>query len=139
MQYYVDWLEQNCLGLLPIADHKYDYEPIYVDIPNEFPIVIVNAGYSRSLGVSCRFYKTEIRMKEYRDRDFSEEPSEYTTSARPYYPFGGSDGLVGSTCVKKYPITGAIYLNEHRFLFGIISFSHVFSGAIYMAIFCPYP
>ncbi len=131
LQYYVYWQEQNCLGFLPIADHKYDYEPIfiYIDIPNDFPAGIVNAGYSKALGASCRFRKTEVRMNEYTDRDFNEYPIEYKTSPEPHYPFGGPDGLDGNTCVKKYPITGAIYLNKFQPMFGISSCSHVFSGA----------
>ena len=125
------WLEQNCLGLLPIADHKYDYEPIfiYVKAPVEFPVGIVNGGYSRSLGPSCRFHKTEIRMKEYGERDFTEYEFDYKTSPEPFYPFGGSYGLSGSTCIKKYPIAGAIYMDELHPLFSITSCSHVFSGA----------
>jgi hypothetical protein len=131
LQYYVYWLDQNCLGLLPIADHKYDYEPIfiYIQSPKEFPVGIVNAGYSRGLGMSCRFHKTEIRMEEFRTRDFNEDEFSYKTSPEPFYPFGGSDGLNGSTCVKKYPIAGAVYLNELQPMFGITSCSHVFSGA----------
>jgi hypothetical protein len=131
LQYYLYWIEQNCLGLLPIADHKYDYEPIliYVEPPLEFPIGIVNAGYSKGLGMSCRFHKTEIRMKEFENRDFSEYELRYKTSAEPFYPFGGSQGVSGSTCVKKYPIGGAIYMNELHPILAITSCSHVFSGA----------
>lgn len=131
IQYYVYWLDQNCLGLLPVADHRYDYEPIFVYLnpPRPFPIGIVNAGYSKGLGVSCRFHKAEIRMKEYPERDFSEYVAKYKTSPKPFYPFGNSSGLDGSTCVKKYPIAGAIYLNHLRPMFGITSCSHVFSGA----------
>ena len=131
IQYYVYWLDQNCLGLLPVADHKYDYEPIfvYLEPPKPFPIGIVNAGYSKGLGMACRFHKTEIRMEEYAGRDFNEYEAKYKTSAEPFYPFGNSSGLDGSTCVKKYPIAGAIYLNNLRPMFGITSCSHVFSGA----------
>jgi hypothetical protein len=131
IQYYVYWLEQDCLGALPIADHKYDYEPIfvYLEPPKEFPIGIVNAGYSKALGMSCRFHKTEVRMKDYNERDISEAQVEYRTSPGPFYPFGGSDGLQGATCVKKYPLAGAMYMNELRPLFGIVSCSHVFSGS----------
>ena len=131
VQYYVYWLDQECLGLLPIADHKYDYEPIYVYLkpPTEFLVGIVNAGYSKGLGISCRFHKTEIRMREYEIRDFNEYQFNYKTSPEPIYPFGGSEGSNGTTCVKKYPITGAIYTNELRPMFGITSCSHVFSGA----------
>ncbi len=131
IQYYVYWLDQDCLGLLPIADHRYDYEPIfiYVKPPKPFPIGIVNAGYSKGLGMSCRFHKTEIRMKEFAERDFSEYETKYKTSPEPYYPFGSSEGLDGSTCIKKYPIVGAIYLSDLQPLFGIASCSHVFSGA----------
>jgi hypothetical protein len=131
LQYYVYWLDQNCLGLLPVADHKYDYEPIlvYLTPPNPFPIGIVNAGYSKGLGMACRFHKTEIRMKEFAERDFSEYEAKYKTSPEPFYPFGSSDGLDGSTCIKKYPIAGAIYLSNLKPMFGITSCSHVFSGA----------
>src|SRR5262245_23245847 len=131
LQYYVYWLDQNCLGLLPVADHRYDYEPIfiYLEPPKSFPIGIVNAGYSKGLGVSCRFHKTEIRMKDFTERDFSEYESKYKTSPEPFYPFGNSDGLDGSTCVKKYPIAGSIYLSDLHPMFGITSCSHVFSGA----------
>jgi hypothetical protein len=131
IQYYVYWLEQNCLGLLPVADHKYDYEPIfiYVKPPIEFPIGIINAGYSKGLGASCRFHKTEIRMKDFVNRDFSEYQAQYTTSPEPFYPFGGKEGLRGNTCIKKYPIAGAVYMNQLHPIFGITSCSHVFSGA----------
>ena len=131
LQYYVYWLDQNCLGLLPVADHRYDYEPIFIYLkpPNPFPIGIVNAGYSKGLGLSCRFHKTEIRMKDFVERDFSEYEAKYKTSPEPFYPFGNSDGLDGSTCVKKYPIAGSIYLSDLHPMFGITSCSHVFSGA----------
>ena len=131
VQYYVYWLEQNCLGLLPVADHKYDYEPIFIYVKPSimFPIGIVNAGYSKGLGVSCRFHKSEIRMKGIAERDFSEDEAQYKTSPEPFYPFGGSDGLNGRACVKNYPIAGAVYLNDSQPMFGITSCSHVFSGA----------
>ena len=131
IQYYVYWLEQNCLGFLPVADYKYDYEPIfiYVQPPSRFPIGIVNAGYSKGLGMSCRFHKTEIRMRDISSRDFSEYEFQYRTSPEPFYPFGGSGGLNGSTCIKKYPIAGAVYLRDSHPMFGIASCSHVFSGA----------
>ena len=131
MQYYVYWLDQNCLGLLPIADRRYDYVPIFIYLkpPRPSPIGIVNAGYSGALGMSCRFHKTEIRMKEIAERDFVESETKYKTSPEPFYPFGNSDGLNGSTCVKKYPLAGTIYLSDLQPMFGIKSCSHVFSSA----------
>ena len=131
IQYYVYWLDQDCLDILPIADHKYDYEPIliFIDLPQEFPVGIVNAGFSSSLGLTCRFHKTEIRLTEFVDRDFKEYQFRYKTSPAPSYPFGGQAGLIGSTCIKKYPISGAIYLKDLHPMFGITSCSHVFSGA----------
>ena len=131
VQYYIYWLDQNCFDILPIADHKYDYEPIlvFIDLPTEFPVGIINAGYSGGLGMACRFHKTEIRMQEFQDRDFNEYQFSYQTSPAPSYPFGGAGGLPGSTCIKKYPLAGAVYLKGLQPMFGITSCSHVFSGA----------
>ena len=131
IQYFIYWLEQNCLGLLPIADHTYDYEAIFIYLrpPEIFPVGIVNTGYSKSLGMSCRFHKTEIRREEYTERDFNEYEFPYKTSPAPSYPFGGSNGLNGSTCIRKYPLAGTVYMKELQPLFGIASCSHVFSGA----------
>jgi hypothetical protein len=44
IQYNVYWLDQNCLGRLPIADHKYDYEPIFIFVrpPKRYPVGIIN-------------------------------------------------------------------------------------------------
>ena len=131
LQYYVYWLEQNCLGLLPVADHHYDYEPIFIYLqpPSIFPIGIVNGGYSKGLGMACRFHKTEIRTKEITERDFNEYEAKYKTSPEPFYPFGGKEGLNGAACIKKYPLAGAVYFNNSQPIFGIASCSHVFSGA----------
>lgn len=131
VQYYLYWLDQNCLGIMPIADHKYDYEPILIFLkpPNLFPVGIVNAGYSKYLGISCRFHKTEIRRMEYTKRDENEREFQYLTSPSPYYPFGGSEGRPFKTCVKKYPLSGSIYFEETKPLFALTACSHVFSGA----------
>ena len=131
IQYFLYWLDQNCLGMMPIADHKYDYEPILIFFkpPNLFPIGVVNAGYSKYLGISCRFHKTEIRRIEYTLRDEHERDFQYLTSSSPYYPFGGASGRTCKTCIKKYPLSGAIYFEETRPLFALAACSHVFSGA----------
>lgn len=131
IQYYIYWLEQNCAGFLPIADHKYDYEPIFIYVrpPELFPVGVINSGYSKVLGLSCRFHKAEIRRKEYAVRDATEQRVAYKTSPQPFYPFGGSEGRKVRACVKKYPLAGAIYFDELRPLFGIAECSHVFSGA----------
>ena len=67
-------------------------------------------------------------MKEFADRDFSEYEVKCKTSPKPFYPFGNSDGLDGKTCVKKCPISGAIY-RDLKPIFEITLCSHVFSGA----------
>lgn len=131
LQYYVYWLDQNCMGIMPIADHKYDYEPILIFLkpPNLFPVGVVNAGYSKYLGLSCRFHKTEIRRIEYIERDEHEINFQYSTSRSPYYPFGGPEGKSSKTCVKKYPLPGSIYFEETKPIFALVACSHVFSGA----------
>lgn len=129
--YYLYWLDQNCLGIMPIADHKYDYEPILIFLkpPNLFPVGVVNAGYSKYLGISCRFHKTEIRRIEYRERDEHERNFRYLTSPSPYYPYGRTRGKSCKTCIKKYPLPGSIYFEETRPLFALAACSHVFSGS----------
>lgn len=132
IQYYVYWLEQECTGILGISNHKYDYEPIFVYIqPSEaLPIGIINSGESKVLGLNqCRFHKTEIRRKEYSVRDDVEKPYSFTTSASPYYPFGGSNGIEGRNCNKRYPIAGSIYFSGNSPMFAIASCFHAFSGA----------
>ncbi len=131
IQYYLYWLDQNCLGIMPIADHKYDYEPILIFLkpPNLFPVGIVNAGYSKYLGMSCRFHKTEIRRIEYMNRDEHEREFHYFTSPSPYYPYGGTEGRSCKTCVKKYPLSGSIYFEKTNPLFALTACSHVFSGS----------
>ena len=59
----------------------------------EFPVGIVNAGYSNGLGMACRFHKTEIRMNEFAERDFNEYQFRYQTSPAPSYPFGGAERI----------------------------------------------
>jgi hypothetical protein len=132
IQYYLYWLVQNCTGFLGIAGHKYDSEPIYVFIkpPNPGPYGIVNAGQSKARGFSdCRFHKTEVRMRDYPRRDPIEESCSFTTSAHPFYPFGGDSGAVGQNCVKKYPLAGSIYFEDYKPLFGMNTCFHSFSGA----------
>jgi hypothetical protein len=132
IQYYVYWLNQNCTGFLNISNHKYDYEPIYIFFrpPYVFPVGIINSGESKVLGPNqCRFHKTEIRRKEYDVRDQFEASCAFKTSKAPYYPFGGSGGLEGRNCAKRYPIAGSIYFSEERPLFGIATCFHAFSGA----------
>ncbi len=131
IQYFLYWLEQNCLGRLPLADHKFDYEPIliYLSPPERHPIGIVSGGYSKYLGPNCRFHKTEIRRKDILERDSAEDKFEFKTSPSPYYPFGGQEGVKSHVCIKKYPMVASVYFEDTRPLFGIISCSHVFSGA----------
>lgn len=131
IQYYVYWFDQNCMGIIPLADHKYDYEPILIFLkpPSLFPVGVVNAGYSKYLGIHCRFHKTEIRRMEFNERDQHETNFNYFTSRSPYYPFGGPKGRASKTCVKRYPLSGSLYFEETRPLFSLISCSHVFSGA----------
>jgi hypothetical protein len=128
IQYYVYWLEQICLGHLNLVSHIYDYEPIFLYIrpPIEYPVGVVNGGLSKALGAFCRFHKIEARRKEYTVRDPREYEVPYKTSPEPYYPFGEFET---KACVKKYPLPGAIYFDDLRPLFGIVSCSHVFSGA----------
>ena len=59
--YYVYWLDQNCMGIIPLADHKYDYESILIFLkpPSLFPVGVINAGYSKYLGVNCKFHKRD--------------------------------------------------------------------------------
>ena len=132
--YYVYWLVQNCSGLLRISNHIYDYEPIFVFVkpPSPIPYGIVNSGQSKASGLSefqCRFHKTEVRMREYTERDAEEKPFPFKTSSSPYYPFGGEFGAGGQNCVKKYPISGSIYFDNYNPLFGLDSCFHAFSGA----------
>lgn len=132
IQYYVYWLDQDCTSIIGISNHKYDYEPIYVYVkPSEvLPVGIINSGESKVLGLNqCRLHKTEIRRKEYSTRDDVESPCSFKTSPGPYYPFGGSSGIEGRNCSKKYPIAGSIYFSDCRPLFGIASCFHPFSGA----------
>lgn len=92
IQYYVYWFDQNCMGIIPLADHKYDYEPILIFLkpPYLFPVGVVNAGYSKCLGINCRFHKIEITIMEFNERDEHESNFEYFTSTSPYYLFGGA-------------------------------------------------
>ena len=134
IQYYVYWLMQNCSGFLRVSNHVYDYEPIFVFVkpPNPIPFGIVNSGESKATGLGefkCRFHKTEVRMKEYTERDAEEKPVSFKTSPSPYYPFGGEDGAPGQNCVKKYPISGSVYFEDCKPLLGISSCFHAFSGA----------
>jgi hypothetical protein len=128
IQYYVYWLEQICLGHLNFVSHIYDYEPIFLYIrpPIEHPVAVINGGLSKVLGAFCRFHKIEVRKKEYTVRDPKEYQVPYATASKPYYPFGKFET---SACVKKYPLPGAIYFDDLRALFGIVSCSHVFGGA----------
>jgi hypothetical protein len=128
IQYYVYWLEQNCLGHLNFVSHTYDYEPIFLFIrpPQEYPVGVVNGGLSKALGAFCRFHKIEVRRKEYITRDPKEYEVHYSTASEPYYPFGKFET---KECVKRYPLPGAIYFDDLRPIFGIVSCSHVFSGA----------
>ena len=87
---------QNCTKFIGISNHKYDYEPIFVFIkpPNPIPYGIVNSGQSRARAFGdCRFHKTEVRIREYPERDRIEEPFSFTTSRSPFYPFGGESGI----------------------------------------------
>lgn len=131
IQYYVYWLEQNCGGDLPFGDHRYDYEPIFVYLkpPRQYPVGVVNGGYSKVWGLSCRLHRNEIRRREYTIRDSTESQLVYKTSPEPYYPFGGSEGRATKSCVKRYPLAGAIYFDELRPLVGIVSCFNAFSGA----------
>jgi hypothetical protein len=131
IQYYVYWLQQNCGGSLPFGDHKYDYEPIFVYLkpPLQYPVGVVNGGYSKVWGLSCRFHKNEIRRREYTARDSTEYRWTYSTSPEPFYPFGGPQGRASESCIKRYPLPGAIYFDELRPLFGIVSCFNAFSGA----------
>jgi len=132
IQYYVYWLSQHCTDFIGISNHKYDYEPILIFVvpPEPFPTKIVNSGHSKYLGLNhCRFHKIEARSSEYLIRDDVEEPVNFTTSPSPFYPFGGKSGLIGTNCVKKYPISGAIYLENYNCMFGIDTCFHAFSGA----------
>jgi hypothetical protein len=92
IQYYGYWLIQNCTRFIGISNHKYDYEPIFVFVkpPSPIPYGIVNAGQSRARAFGdCRFHKTEVRMRDYSERDRIEESCSFTTSPSPFYPFGG--------------------------------------------------
>lgn len=132
IQYYFYWLDQNCSSFLGISNHKYDYEPIYVYFhPSEIsPIGVVNSGESKVLGLNqCRFHKTEARKKEYSIRDQVEESCTFRTSPAPYYPFGGSEGIEGKNCAKRYPLAGSIYFSDVRPMFGVATCFHAFSGA----------
>jgi hypothetical protein len=134
IQYYVFWLMQNCSGMIGISNHVFDYEPIFVFVkpPNPIPFGIVNSGQSKTPGIQefqCRFHKTEIRMSEYSGRDAQEGPFPFKTSRSPFYPFGGESGATGKNCVKKYPLSGSIYFENYKPLFGIDSCFHAFSGA----------
>ena len=133
IQYYGYWLKQNCTRFFfGISNHKYDYEPIFIFIkpPNPIPYGIVNAGQSRAKGLSeCRFHKTEVRMRDYSNRDPIEGPCSFTTSTQPFYPFGGESGREGQNCVKRYPLAGSIYFEDYRPLFGMNTCFHAFSGA----------
>jgi hypothetical protein len=63
---------QNCTRFIGISNHKFDYEPIFVFVkpPNPIPYGIVNAGQSRARAFGdCRFHKTEVRMRDYIERD----------------------------------------------------------------------
>lgn len=132
IQYFVYWLDQNCTRFIGISNHKYDYEPIYVYLKpsHNMPIGIVNSGQSKVLGLSkCRFHKTEVRGNNYNARDQVEVPWVFKTSKAPFYPFGGTDGVTGSNCIKRYPLAGSIYFSEERPLFGLATCFHAFSGA----------
>ena len=132
LQYYVYWLNQDCSGFIGISNHIYDYEPIFVFVtpPDPYPVGIVNSGWSKipELG-HCRFHKTEIRRKEYVSRDPHEFSQAFNTSPSPFYPFGGTNGMSGSNCVKRYPLAGAIYFEQYRPLFAIANCFHAFSGS----------
>jgi hypothetical protein len=132
MQYYVYWLNQDCSGFIGVSNHIYDYEPIFVFItpPDPNPVGIVNSGWSKIFELNhCRFHKTEVRRKEYSSRDPQEFPQSFKTSQSPFYPFGGASGINGTNCVKRYPISSAIYFEQYRPLFGIATCFHAFSGA----------
>ena len=135
IQYYLYWLEQDCFDFLPIADHQYDYEPIFVFLkpPRSHPVGVANAGVSHFIpkGATCRFHKAEIRREEYEKRDRVEKKETIELSPEPFYPFGRRKGRQTRGCVKKYPMAGAIYFDNSRQrpLFGIVECSHVFSGA----------
>jgi hypothetical protein len=138
IQYYVYWLMQNCSGFIGIGNHVYDYEPIFVFVkpPHPMPYGIVNSGQSKAAGLRefrCRFHKTEIRMMEYTQRDAEERPISFKTSPYPFYPFRAeedkNDGIPGQNCVKKYPLSSAIYFQDYKPLFGIDTCFHAFSGA----------
>jgi hypothetical protein len=68
-------------------------------------------------------------MRDYTQRDQIEGPCSFTTSPHPHYPFGGESGSAGQNCVKKYSLSGSIYFEDYRPLFGICSCFHAFSGA----------
>ena len=131
IQYYVYWLEQNCTKFIGISNHRYDYEPIFVYLKpaDPRPVGIVNSGQGKQLGILCRFHKAEVRRIEYQVRDPIEEKHPFTTSRSPFYPFGGENGVQGENCVKRYPISGSIYYDKWRPMFGIDTCFHSMSGA----------
>jgi hypothetical protein len=89
---------QNCIWFIGISNHKYDYEPILFFVKPPDPILygIVNAGQSKArVFGDCRFHKTEVRMRDYLERDRIEESYSFTTSPAPFYPFGVDSEIAG--------------------------------------------
>lgn len=67
--------------------------------------------------------------REYTERDSTEYQFIYKTSSEPFYPFDGLQGRTSKSCMKRYPFSGAIYFDELRPLFWIVSYFNAFSGA----------
>ena len=69
VQYYIYWLDQNCFDILPIADHKYDYEPIlafHFNLPTESPVGMINEDIVSGLGMARDFIRLKYVCKSSR-------------------------------------------------------------------------
>ncbi|HEY4699849.1 MAG TPA: hypothetical protein VIH27_05720, partial [Nitrososphaerales archaeon] len=94
--------------------------------PNPYIQLIVNGGI---VGLGHE-HKTEIHDSRLTIRDTEETMEPFTTSKKPYFPWGGSKGINNVAKIKRYPLRTTVYFDNRKPMFMIAQCNHPFTGKI---------